>query len=179
MNRFARPLASAAAFTLIGVSAKQLSSFSYCEKAAPKTAPTMASSDGSVKTPVPSSSAVGAQVAPVKQATTESAAAEEDDDDDFELSPEKEDCPFCQHFLQSPCAKQFMRWSKCVDKCKADNTDFVTVCETLTTKLLVCTEKNIDYFKDSMPGDGGGHSEEGKEPSSVDDTAPVAVPPKE
>ena len=70
---------------------------------------------------------------------------EKEEDDEWPI--EKEECPFCRHFLESPCANQFKKWSKCVDKCKADNTDFVKVCEAFTKDLLDCTALNVEYFK--------------------------------
>ena len=86
-------------------------------------------------------------VVPTKTASVASTTSEEEDED-LELDPEKEDCPFCKHFLMSPCAKQFRRWSKCVDKCKEDETDFITVCGDYTAKLLDCTSSNTEYFKE-------------------------------
>ena len=50
--------------------------------------------------------------------------------------------------MKPPCAKQFRN---CVDKCKNDDTDFVTVCEDYTSKLLSCTQNNLDYFKEMVP----------------------------
>lgn len=83
-----------------------------------------------------------------KDIVTSKNAAAEDDDENLDLDPEKEDCPFCKHFLMSPCAKEFRRWSRCVDKCKADESDFITVCETYTAKLLDCTSSHTEYFKE-------------------------------
>ena len=43
---------------------------------------------------------------------------DDDDDDDEAWEKEKENCSFCKFFIDSPCKKQFKRWSKCVDRCK-------------------------------------------------------------
>ena len=77
--------------------------------------------------------------------TAEPTGKKEEEDEEWPI--EKEECPFCRHFLQSPCANQFKKWSKCVDKCKVDETDFVKVCEEYTKDLLDCTALHVDYFK--------------------------------
>lgn len=43
-----------------------------------------------------------------------------DSDDD-----EKEECPFCRYFLDSPCKSQFKVWQACIDK-SAQATDCMT-----------------------------------------------------
>lgn len=69
-----------------------------------------------------------------------------DDDDDSAWEAEKQSCSFCRQFLQSPCKLPFKNWSKCVDKAKVDNTDFVTECSQYTSALMTCTSDNAEYF---------------------------------
>ncbi len=63
-----------------------------------------------------------------------------------EWEKEKSGCSFCQHFLQSPCKTQFMRWSKCVDKSKDLGMDYVNTCAVYTDALMSCTSDNDEYF---------------------------------
>ena len=70
----------------------------------------------------------------------------DDSDDDSAWEAEKQSCSFCRQFLQSPCKFPFKNWSKCVDKAKVDNTDFVTECSQYTSALMTCTSDNAEYF---------------------------------
>jgi len=72
------------------------------------------------------------------------------DDDDEAWEAEKQNCSFCRQFLQSPCKLPFKNWSKCVDKAKVDNTDFVTVCSQYTSSLMQCTSENAQYFEQAF-----------------------------
>ena len=108
---------------------------------------------------------------------------EDTDEDDEEWLKSKEECPFCKHFLESPCAHQFKKWSKCVDKCKADDTDFVQVCEEFTKHLLDCTAANVEYFK-VLGGDEGDEvrDDESEDSSNATDTSAdtkIEIDPKE
>ena len=69
----------------------------------------------------------------------------EDDDDEIDMSP-AESCGFCAHFLNSPCAKEFDKWRKCVEKAKDNEDDFTKTCMKFTSSLAICTENNKDYF---------------------------------
>ena len=69
------------------------------------------------------------------------------DKDDEEWEIEKEKCSFCRHFLKSPCKLQFKDWSKCVDKCKENETDFIEICQSHTEALITCTSEHPEYFK--------------------------------
>jgi transcription elongation factor Elf1 len=60
---------------------------------------------------------------------------------------EKESCSFCNQFLQSPCKNEFRRWSKCVDKAKDMDVDFVKACTRYTNFLMDCTSENVDFFE--------------------------------
>ena len=71
---------------------------------------------------------------------------DEDDEDDAEWMAEKEKCSFCKQFLQSPCKIPFRKWSKCVDKAKEENLEFVAACFQYTGALIECTNDNQDYF---------------------------------
>lgn len=70
-----------------------------------------------------------------------------------EWEKEKEKCPFCKHFLESPCREQFKIWSRCVDKAKADGEDFIIACKDVSTDLFTCTAANEDYFGSSTGDD--------------------------
>lgn len=82
----------------------------------------------------------------ISDASDEILAVKLDEDEEWEI--EKEKCSFCKHFLKSPCKSQFKHWSKCVDKAKEDNDDFVSVCTSQTEALIMCTTANPDYFND-------------------------------
>jgi GCK domain len=75
-----------------------------------------------------------------------------EDEDDAEWMIEKEKCSFCKQFLDSPCKIPFRRWSKCVDKAKEDNLEFVGACFKYTGALIECTTNNEAYFR-RMDGD--------------------------
>lgn len=180
MNRFTRSIVSVAVCSAVsGLVVQQITKFSYCDKSS-HIAKSSSALDGK---PMAKESLVGEKVitdislVPSFEAEVGATVAveeeEDDDDEEFEITPEKEECPFCQHFLKSPCAKQFMRWSICVDKCKVDGTDFVTVCENLTTKLLVCTEKNVKYFESTLPKESDSDSSTSSSSSSEHTVAPV------
>jgi len=78
--------------------------------------------------------------------TTDNNNVDDNDDDDSAWEAEKQSCSFCRQFLQSPCKLPFKNWSKCVDKAKVDNTDFVTECSQYTSALMTCTSDNAEYF---------------------------------
>lgn len=70
------------------------------------------------------------------------------EDEDAEWEEKKKHCSFCRHFLESPCRLQFKGWSKCVEKCKEEDSDFVEICSSYTRELVACTSSNAEYFKD-------------------------------
>lgn len=78
---------------------------------------------------------------------------------DEEWKEKSENCSFCRFFLSSPCSNQFKLWSKCVDKAKLEEVDFVAVCSEMTGALLECTSLNEEYFNgktsDVSPGESG------------------------
>ena len=51
--------------------------------------------------------------------------------------------------MESPCKDQFKGWSKCVEKCKEEDTDFVEICSPYTKALVTCTSLNPEFFKES------------------------------
>eukprot|EP00607_Mallomonas_marina_P009814 CAMPEP_0182419590 /NCGR_PEP_ID=MMETSP1167-20130531/4008_1 /TAXON_ID=2988 /ORGANISM="Mallomonas Sp, Strain CCMP3275" /LENGTH=172 /DNA_ID=CAMNT_0024594585 /DNA_START=71 /DNA_END=589 /DNA_ORIENTATION=- len=69
----------------------------------------------------------------------------EEEEEQWEI--EKEKCSFCKHFLKSPCKAEFKGWSKCVDKAKEEEKDFVSVCNAQTEALILCTTANPEYFQ--------------------------------
>lgn len=170
MNRLVRPLVSVATCAAAWAFVKNTPTVSYCD---------MEKSSANITPVIPAKAASTTLAASPSNSSGGAKEEEEEDDEEFELTPEKEDCPFCQHFLKSPCAKQFIKWSKCVDKCKADDTDFVTVCEDYTTKLLVCTEKNVEYFKSTMPGDDDSSAEGSSNTDSEAKPAVESIPVEE
>jgi hypothetical protein len=88
-------------------------------------------------------------------------SVETEEEEDAAWEEKKKNCSFCRHFLDSPCKVQFKGWSKCVEKCKDDDSDFVEICGSFTRDLVTCTSLNPEYFKD--PG------EQDDEDSEVDD----------
>jgi hypothetical protein len=72
----------------------------------------------------------------------------EDDtpENDAKWVEEKQHCSFCRSFLTSPCKEQFKKWSKCVDKAKEMEVDFIEGCSHYTKALMSCTEEHNDYF---------------------------------
>jgi hypothetical protein len=72
----------------------------------------------------------------------------EDDtpENDAKWEEEKQHCSFCKSFLTSPCKEQFKKWSKCVDKAKEMEVDFIEGCSHYTKALMSCTEEHNDYF---------------------------------
>jgi hypothetical protein len=70
----------------------------------------------------------------------------EDVEDDSEWENSKQSCSFCKGFLQSPCKEPFRKWSKCVDKAKELDADFIESCKHYTLALMACTEQNETYF---------------------------------
>jgi hypothetical protein len=60
-------------------------------------------------------------------------------DDDTEVDDEawnkkQEECSFCKSFLQSPCRDPFKKWSKCVEKSKELDIEFVKACRIYTDR---------------------------------------------
>jgi len=45
---------------------------------------------------------------------------------------------------------QFKTWSKCVDRAKASEQDFVSVCANETEALMSCTSDNNAYFSNAF-----------------------------
>ena len=91
---------------------------------------------------------------------------DDDDDDEIDMSP-AESCGFCAHFLNSPCARQFDKWRKCVEKAKEnDEEDFTKTCLKFTSALAICTENNKDYFDASEDEIDESSSDDGDSSSS-------------
>lgn len=59
---------------------------------------------------------------------------------------EKSKCSFCRQFIESPCKEVFKKWSKCVDRCKEEENDFVAICSEQTKGLMQCVEVNSEFF---------------------------------
>jgi len=72
-------------------------------------------------------------------------------DDEEEWESKKEQCAFCRHFLLSPCSEPFKQWSRCVDKAKAEDKDFIETCTIQTKNLMECTSLNAQYFQSAFP----------------------------
>ena len=92
------------------------------------------------------------EVAEVESAKAEEPAeaqivVDESDEDDAAWVEEKQKCSFCKMFILSPCKKQFKNWSNCVDKAKAEDKDFASVCSDYTKALMGCTSDNSEYFQ--------------------------------
>ena len=106
-------------------------------------------------------------------ATKEKSADQVDNDAEWEIKSEQ--CGFCRHFLLSPCSEPFKEWSKCVDKAKAEDKDFVEACSIQTNNLMTCTSANAQYFEAAFPSkdetgddvDDGGVESSDNVPSSV------------
>eukprot|EP01041_Mallomonas_annulata_P008493 gene8493-17512_t len=90
----------------------------------------------------------------------ESAAKISEIDEDEQWEIEKEKCSFCKHFLQSPCKVQFKEWSKCVDKAKADDKNFVEICALETEALIKCTSEHPEYFESFQKDESSTEDEE-------------------
>lgn len=94
---------------------------------------------------------------------------DESDEDDAAWVEEKQKCSFCKMFILSPCKKQFKNWSNCVDKAKAEDKDFASVCSDYTKALMGCTSDNSEYFQalesaageEEAPEEGQGQGEAG------------------
>ena len=99
------------------------------------------------------------------------------DEEEEEWETKKEQCAFCRHFLLSPCSEPFKQWSRCVDKAKADDKDFIEACTIQTKNLMECTSLNAQYFQAAFPtkdeagddiDDGSDESTQAPTDSSVD-----------
>lgn len=97
---------------------------------------------------------------------------DDDDEDDAEWMAEKEKCSFCKQFLQSPCKIPFRKWSKCVDKAKEENLEFIGACFQYTGALIECTNENHDYF--TRMSDYSDDEEVEEEQNGASVTEPVA-----
>ena len=84
----------------------------------------------------------------------------------------KEKCSFCKQFLQSPCKIPFRKWSKCVDKAKEENLEFIGACFQYTGALIECTNENHDYF--ARMSDYSDDEEVEEEQNGASVTEPVA-----
>ena len=98
---------------------------------------------------------------------------DDDDEDDAEWMAEKEKCSFCKQFLQSPCKIPFRKWSKCVDKAKEEDLEFVAACFQYTGALIECTTDNQEYFARMSDYSDDEDVEEGQDENSS--TEPVAT----
>jgi hypothetical protein len=106
-----------------------------------------------------------------------SSAVSEDESDEKVWKEKAENCGFCKYFLTSPCAEPFKAWSLCVDKAKAENSDFVSRCAERTAALMECTSSNSEYFnppgssEDSESESDGAEDEAYEEESSSDNSS--------
>jgi hypothetical protein len=153
---------------------------SKAETAAPKVAPIVASAkvaavsiDSSKKVnipaPVPVKEAAPEAEVPVDAAPPEAAVAVVHDEaaEDAEWEEKKKHCSFCKHFLNSPCKMQFKGWSKCVEKCKEEDIDFVEHCGAHTKALVHCTSSYPEYFIDPEDRDDDDEEDTSKQGESV------------
>lgn len=107
----------------------------------------------SIKTPVlfaeasEAASAAAAEHTKPVVASLDQQPPEIDDDDDATWEERKQKCSFCRQFLESPCKFQFRQWSRCVDKAKAEEKEFIEACQLYTRALLNCTTDNAEYFE--------------------------------
>ena len=126
--------------------------FAFCDdkKATAPGAPTPASKAPSSKLNVPK---VDDKLPVEKNLSSE-------EQEDAEWEEKKKNCSFCRHFLESPCKDQFKGWSKCVEKCKEEDTDFVEICSPYTKALVTCTSLNPEYFKESGEKDDDDEGDE-------------------
>jgi len=138
-------------------------------------------------------------------------AARMDQSDSDELESEEERqhwqerkavCGFCAFFLDSPCARTFKPWSRCVDNAKkGDNVtthsfitisrlnhteqylieekDFIEVCSAYTDALFKCQSDNKEYFEafqraltDTDAGAGAGTDTDAEEDTDADTEVP-------
>lgn len=100
--------------------------------------------------------------------TTAAITIDDDDKEDEAWELEKESCSFCRQFLKSPCKLQFRRWSKCVDKAKELDVEFVKACAMYTEGLLQCTSDNEAYFIKLQEQNQQEEDEEEEEEGSVE-----------
>ncbi len=114
---------------------------------------------------------------------------EEDEDDGTEESyiKKKEGCSFCAGFFGSPCKSQFILWSRCVDRTKKSNGDFVAECSAFTRGLMECVGANEDYFEGlhaknaedaAEAEEQSGESHHSSADSGVDSTATSSTEPR-
>jgi len=117
---------------------------------------------------------VGKEVEAKKEEEEEEEEEELDEVEDAKWEEEKEKCDFCKMFLGSPCKEQFKKWSRCVDKAKQNEKDFVSECTLQTERLLDCTSENNAFFSppdgtpksDDLDEDSDGDAKEQSEASS-------------
>lgn len=93
-------------------------------------------------------------------------------EEDARWEVEKEKCPFCRQFLLSPCKEEFKHWSKCVDKAKESDLDYIGSCSVFTRALMTCTDVNSEHFqRKAERDDDDEEEEEGEEKDSVKEEA--------
>ena len=78
------------------------------------------------------------------------------------VNEEEEQCPFCLHFLKSPCSNFFKGWQACVDDAKAKEEDFVEICKEYSKDLFACVENHPQYFTSQSSDDDSDDDEEEK-----------------
>jgi hypothetical protein len=86
-------------------------------------------------------------------------------EEDAHWEAEKLNCSFCKQFLLSPCKEEFKLWSKCVDKAKSRELDYISACSPFTRALMRCTSDNADYFQKSMGEENKNDNEDSSEES--------------
>ena len=68
-----------------------------------------------------------------------------------------------------PCGDVFTAWEDCIDECKEEDEDFVTVCGPQTIALKECVDAEPEYYG-ALGGGGGDESEvQEKEKGGVDE----------
>mmetsp|Transcript_5746 Transcript_5746/g.6269 ORF Transcript_5746/g.6269 Transcript_5746/m.6269 type:complete len:137 (-) Transcript_5746:71-481(-) len=98
------------------------------------------------------------------------------EEEDKKWEEEKQHCSFCRSFLQSPCKEPFKKWSRCVDRAKDKDVDFIEACQTYTRALMNCTKEHEEYFSAlrkqvaEQSEDEEDDSEEGEEEEESDVT---------
>ena len=56
------------------------------------------------------------------------------------------ECGFCKFMKAGPCGDVFTAWEDCIDACKKDDEDFVTVCGPQTIALKECVDREPEYY---------------------------------
>lgn len=63
-----------------------------------------------------------------------------------EWEKQKQSCPLCVAYIESPCRQEFKDMLMCSDRAHAENED-VDICTEKLLPLLACEKKNLSYFQ--------------------------------